>query len=138
MFLPLKCFPWSPSHLSEKGDYLLSCYTCGPCFILVLLCLFCCVTVFLCHPPYSTLVSFIFFTLSFNWRKMLYSVVLVSFSSLPWPARGGLKVVVTGQGQHLLCVHRSPQGRCCSEGSSFTIKSSFESHGDPVKVRPFL
>ena len=138
MFLLLKCFPWSPSYLSEKGDHLLFCYTCGPWFMLVLLCLFCCVTVFLCHPPYSTLVSFIFFTLFFSGGKWLYGAVLVSFSSLPWPARGGLKVVVTGQVQHLLCWHYSPQGRCCSEGFTSTIKSWFKSHSDPVKVRPFL
>ena len=39
-------------------------------FILVLLCLFCCVTEFLCHPPYLTLVSLIFLHFFFNWRKI--------------------------------------------------------------------
>ena len=69
---------------------------------------------------------------------MLYIVVLVSFSFLPWYARGGLKVVVTGQVQHLRYLHYSPQGRCYSEGFTFTVESSFDSHSDPVKVRPFL
>lgn len=96
-------------------------------FMLVLLCLFCCVTEFLCHPPYLTLVFLIFLHFFLIGGKLLYIVVLVSFSSLPWYARGGLKVVVTGQVQHLRCLHCSPQGRCYSEGVTFTIKSSFDS-----------
>ena len=133
MFLPLKCFPWPPSHLPEKGDYLLFC--CGPVFILVSLCLFCCVMALLCHPPTRPWFPLSFFIYLLIGGKLLYIVVLVSLSSLPWHARGGgsdWKV------QHLLCLHYSPQGRCCSEGFTFTIKSSFDSHSDPVKVRPFL
>lgn len=138
MFLLPKCFPWSPSYLSEKGDHLLFRYTCRPCFILVLLCLFCCVTVFLCHPPYSTLVPFIFFTLFFNWREMALRCC-VGFLLLPtlacqgWSQGGG---DWTGTAAAVFALFS--QGRCCSEGFTFTLKSSFESHSDPVKVRPFL
>ena len=95
MFLPLKCFPWPPSHLPEKGDYLLFC--CGPVFILVSLCLFCCVMALLCHPPTRPWFPLSFFIYLLIGGKLLYIVVLVSLSSLPWHARGGLKVVVTGR-----------------------------------------
>ena len=43
------------------------------------------------------LLCFQFFNFFLIGGKLLYIVVLVSLSSLPWHARGGLKVVVTGR-----------------------------------------
>ena len=101
------------------------------------------VLILLCYgiamsSSYPTLVSFIFFHLSFNWRKIALHccvgfLVFPTLACQGW-SEGGSDWKV----QHLLCLHYSPQGRCCSEGFTFTIKSSFDSHSDPVKVRPFL
>ena len=61
MFLPLKCFPWPPSRLPEKGDYLLlwtHVYT--GIIVLILLCSGVAVSSSLPHPGFLYLFSFIF------------------------------------------------------------------------------
>jgi len=111
--LSLAPFPFARERwLSSVVDPCLYWYYCAYSAVLWRCC------VILPTPPWFPLSFFIYFLIG---RKLLYIVVLVSFSSLPWHARGGLKVVVTGQVQHLLCLHYSPQGRCCSEGFTFTI-----------------
>lgn len=106
-------------------------------FILVLLCLFCCVTEFLCHPPYLTLVFLVFLHFFLIGGKLLYIVVLVSFSSLPWYAgvvsRWWWLARFSTCGVYTI-LHRA--------GAILRVSHLLlRAHlilSDPVKVRPFL